>query len=283
MKTVFILLAFVTLAFSFSPPLKSLKIFDVHLHGQKDILAQLKILEAAGVAYAALSTSWNLQNDYRGKTSIKLLYGLMVPCPNGKVPYSLQPCFDNGNEWPDPHWVEQQIVEKKIDFIGEVLSQYQGISSGDSMLFPYYALAEKYNLPVGIHTGSAGPDHGSPAFREDMGNPVLIKPVLAKFPKLRVWLMHAGGPYLKETIGIMKQYPGVYTDISAINNPAIMPAPAFKAIIKTLMDAGLEDRLLFGSDNAPIQTVLVAVEDLNLTSVQREKILYRNAKNFFLQ
>jgi hypothetical protein len=281
-KAAFILAILVTLAFSFSPPGRSVKIFDVHLHGQKDIPGQLETLEAAGVEYAALSTSWDLQNSYRDKTNIKLLYGLMVPCPNGKVPYSLQPCFSNGNEWPDPAWVEQQVLEKKIDFIGEVLSQYHGISSSDSLLFPYYALAEKYNLPVGIHTGSAGPDHGSPAFREDMGNPVLVKKALARFPKLRVWLMHAGGPFLKETIEIMKQYPGVYTDISAINNPAIIPAPAFKAIIKTLIDAGLEDRLLFGSDNAPIQTVLQAVEDLELTFGQQEKLLYGNAKKFFL-
>ncbi|MCR6718733.1 MAG: hypothetical protein NVV59_00215 [Chitinophagaceae bacterium] len=75
----------------------------------------------------------------------------MFPCPEGKVPYSLQPCYESGQEWPPINWVEEQIKSKSIDFLGEILNQYYGISSSDSLLFPYYALAEKYQIPVGIH------------------------------------------------------------------------------------------------------------------------------------
>lgn len=76
------------------------------------------------------------------------LRGLFAPCPNGKVPSSMQRCFEDGKEWPDVNWVEQQIKENKIDFIGDVLAKYHGISSSDSLIYPYYALAEKYDLPV---------------------------------------------------------------------------------------------------------------------------------------
>jgi len=41
----------------------------------------------------------------------------MFPCPEGKVPYSLQPCYENGQEWPSTIWVEQQIKEGRIDFL----------------------------------------------------------------------------------------------------------------------------------------------------------------------
>jgi hypothetical protein len=257
-------------------------IFDVHLHGQKDPESQLKELEEAGVEYAAISTSWNLQNNYRGKTKMKLLFGLMVPCPGGKVPYSQQVCFDDGEEWPGAEWVRQQILDKKIDFIGEVLAQYHGISVSDTSMYPYYALAEKYDLPVGIHTGSAGPDHGSPNFKEEMGNPLLLKEALLKFPKMRVWLMHAGGPFLKEAIALMKEFPSVYADISAMNNPDILPAGQFQAFLKELIDAGLTERVMFGSDNAAIKAVISSVEKAGvLDEEQQRSIFFLNAKTFF--
>ncbi|TWI79499.1 amidohydrolase family protein [Lacibacter cauensis] len=257
-------------------------VFDVHLHGDAAPEKQLSNLAANGVSTIAVSTSWAQQQTYQSNKDLTVLQGLFVPCPNGKVPYSLQQCFEDGREWPDVNWVEQQIKEKKIDFIGEVLSQYHGISSSDSLMYPYYALAEKYNLPVGLHTGSAGPDHGCPNFKEEMGNPLLLKEVLTKFPKLRVWFMHGGGPFVKECIEMMKTYPGLYADISVLNNPNIIPAKDFATVVKEFVDAGLEDRLMFGSDNADIKKCIVAVEQLDfLSAKQKEKIFNQNAMKFF--
>ena len=101
-------LMFVGLSFLFPHDLFSQKIFDVHIHGEKDILNQIRLLDSAGVYKAAISTSWDLQNSYVGKSKIKLLNGLMLPCPNGKVPYSQQPCFANGKDFPEISWVEQK-------------------------------------------------------------------------------------------------------------------------------------------------------------------------------
>jgi hypothetical protein len=260
------------------------RIFDVHLHGNKAPAKQINDLESNGVKWIAVSTSWNNQQLYVAEKRVTVLRGLMLPCPNGKVPYSLQQCFGDGKEWPDLLWVEEQIRLKKIDFIGEVLTQYYGISSSDSLMYPYYALAEKHGLPVGIHTGSAGPNHGCPNFKEELGDPMLLKKTLVKFPKLRVWLMHGGGPFVKECIGMMKAFPGLYADISVLNNPAIIPAKDFAAIIKAYIAAGLEDRLMFGSDNADIKACIKSVKELNfLNAAQKEKIFYKNAGKFFRQ
>jgi predicted TIM-barrel fold metal-dependent hydrolase len=206
----------------------------------------------------------------------------MMPCPNGKVPYSQQKCFENGNSFPDVAWVEQMIQQKEIDYLGEILSQYYGISSSDTILVPYYKLAIKYNIPVGIHTGSAGPNHGSPNFSEEMGNPELLRATLTRFPTLRVWIMHAGAPYVKETLSIMKDFPQVYTDLSAINFPPIMPTQQFQNVLKQLMDAGLEDRVMFGSDNNDIAMVISSIESAPfLTGTQKDKIFFANAEKFF--
>lgn len=258
------------------------KIFDVHLHGAAVPEKQLDNLEANGVCAVAVSTSWALQQRYPNTGQLKLLHGLFLPCPGGKVPYSGQYCFEDGREWPDTNWVAQQIRLGKIDFIGEVLTQYQGVSMSDARMYPYYALAVQYDLPVGVHTGSAGPDHGCPNFKEEMGNPALLRETLQQFPKLKVWLMHGGGPYVKECIEIMKAHPGVYTDISVLNNPEIVPEKDFERIMRSFIGAGLEDRLLFGSDNADIKTSVAAVERLAfLSQKQKEKIFYLNAASFF--
>ena len=281
MKILFFLFAF----FYFSISQKSndaRRVFDVHIHRRGDLKDQLLKLEQAGVYKAAISTSWNLQNNYRGKSKINLLYGLMFPCPNGKVPYSLQPCYEDGQEWPSVQWVEQQIKEGKIDFLGEVLNEYYGISSSDSLLFQYYAVAERYSLPVGVHTGGAGPDHGSPNFKIEMGNPLLLERALARFPQLKVWIMHSGDQYYKETVALMNRHPQVYADISVISNPDIVPSAKFKIIMKTFMEAGLEDRIMFGSDNGDIEKAIASVEALDfLSREQKDKIFFQNAERFF--
>lgn len=261
---------------------KQKKVFDVHLHGDPAPEKQLGNLVASGVYAIAVSTSWPQQSAYKSRKELEVLRGLFVPCPNGLVPYSKQKCFEDGKEWPDISWVEQQIKEKNIDFIGEVLTQYYGISSSDTLMYPYYALAEKYDLPVGIHTGSAGPDHGCPNFREEMGNPTLIQNTLTRFPKLRIWLMHGGAPFVNEFIQLMKTTPGLYADISVLNNPQIVSSTQFDSIMKVFILEGFEDRLMFGSDDADIKTTTKAIEQVDfLTDLQKEKILYKNAETFF--
>jgi hypothetical protein len=282
MKTLFLFLIIYSGFSASHRPKVSQKIFDVHLHGSRDPSAQILALQKAGVYKAAISTSWSLQDSYRKIPNIHFLYGLMFPCPNGKVPYSLQPCYTKGEDWPSINWVEEQIKEGKVDYLGEILSQYYGISSSDSLMFPYYSLAQKYNLPVGIHTGGAGPNHGSQNFKMEMGSPLLLKATLSSFPKLKVWIMHSGDQYYKETISVMQENAMVYADISVISNPDIVPSAKFTIIMKAFIDAGLEDRLMFGTDNGNIEKVIDAIERLDFISkTQKSKLYYQNAEKFF--
>jgi uncharacterized protein len=58
--------------------------------------------------------------------------------------------------------------------------------------------------------------------------------------------MHAGWPYLDDTIALMIVYPQVYADLGAIN--WIFPGPAFHGYLEALTRVGLGSRLMFGSD-----------------------------------
>ena len=94
--------------------------------------------------------------------------------------------------------------------------------------------------------------------------------------------MHSGYPFIEETVGIMSVYWNVYTDISVIANPDNIPYKDFHTTMKRLIDAGLENRVMFGSDNGNIKQVIESVNKLDfLSSEQKEKIFHKNAEQFF--
>lgn len=257
-------------------------VIDTHLHGAPNPVAQLDALHTSGIAMVAVSTSWESQQRYVNGKPLHVLQGLMFPCPLGKVPYSLQNCHPDGREWPGVEWTEEQLKSGRIDFFGEILTQYYGIAPSDPRMEPYYSLAIHYDLPIGIHTGSAGQNHGSPNFSEDLGNPALLREVLVRHPKLRLWIMHAGGPFFNETVALMREYPSIYVDISVINNPNIVAPQAFTGMMRALLDAGLGERIMFGSDNADIKVTLASLDALPfLDAAKKRAILRGNAERFF--
>lgn len=254
------------------------EIFDTHLHHYDSInFKQFKI------THGAISGPWDSTDVYRRAADKGILFGLLFPCPNGLMPNGGPRCFSDGKEFPDVRWVEDQIKSGKINFLGELCNQYYGISPFDSLLFPYYELAQKYDLPIGVHLALAPPMtpyNCCPNFKASLGNPLLLEDVLLRYPKLRVWVMHAGHPYQQEMIALMMVYPQIYVDISAIASFAV-PSKNYEQYLKTFIDVGLEDRIMFGSDS-DISNSIKNTNDLkSLTLSQKKKIFYSNAMTFF--
>ena len=95
--------------------------------------------------------------------------------------------------------------------------------------------------------------------------------------------MHAGYPYIEETIGIMAVYPQVYVDVGAID--WIIPRAAFHEYLRLFVQAGFGDRIMFGSDQVVwpdvIATAIEAIETADfLTSQQKRNIFFNNAARF---
>jgi predicted TIM-barrel fold metal-dependent hydrolase len=137
-----------------------------------------------------------------------------------------------------------------------------------------------------VHTeiGDPGAPFGCcPRFRASLGNPLLLEEVPNRHPKLRLSLMHAGYPYLDDTIALMAVCPGVYADISVIN--WIIPREEFHRYLQALIRAGFGKRLMFGSDQMiwP-EAIARAVEGVQsaafLTSGQKRDIFCNNAATF---
>jgi predicted TIM-barrel fold metal-dependent hydrolase len=92
--------------------------------------------------------------------------------------------------------------------------------------------------------------------------------------------MHFGGSYSDEAIVLMKAYPQVYCDISAVS--VFMPKTVWEPNLKKLYEAGLGDRIMFGSDYfGMVEEHLKAILAIDwLSESQKADILYNNAARF---
>lgn len=194
---------------------------------------------------------------------------------------------DEANPLPDLTKLRAEIQAGRVQVLGELALQYIGMAPNDPRLEPYFALAEELDIPVGIHTGIGPPgtpyDPCCPLFRVALGNPILVEEVLIRHPRLRIYLMHGGAPYLQETKAILSVYPQVYVDLATIN--WILPREEFHGYLRELMRAGFGKRLLFGSDQMVWpEAIGMAMEGIEsatfLTEEEKRDIFYNNAVRF---
>ncbi|MBD0286190.1 MAG: amidohydrolase family protein [Bacteroidota bacterium] len=171
--------------------------------------------------------------------------------------------------------------------MGEVAPQYQGLSPSDTSLDKYFAIAEQLNIPVGIHMGTGGNGMAnitSPKYRASMGNPFLLEDVLARHPKLKIWVMHAGYPMIDEMIALMGANAYVYVDLAGFIWS--YPLEEIHAYIKRLVQAGFGKRIMYGTDLLVwpklLETSIGVIENANYLSFEQKRdILFNNAVRFF--
>jgi uncharacterized protein len=194
--------------------------------------------------------------------------------------------FDPKSGKPTVEELRQLVKSKRVMAFAEVCSQYEGIAVTDPRMEPYFALAEELDVPVGIHMGPGPPGAPyvmAPNYRMRLSSLLYLEDVLVRHPKLRLWAMHAGWPLADDTIGALYTHPQLYVDIGIID--FAFPRKQFYDFLHRLIDAGFEDRIMFGSDemvwpdavSAAIDTIQ---NDPALSSRQKRDILYDNGARF---
>jgi uncharacterized protein len=170
--------------------------------------------------------------------------------------------------------------------LGEVGLQYQGISPSDLSVDAYFALAEELDIPVGIHMGTGGGGRANialPKFRGAMGDPLLLEDILARHPRLRIWIMHAGYPMIDNLLTILQADSHIYVDVAGLIWS--YPIKEVNMYIQRIVDAGFEDRVMFGTDQMYwpklMATSISVIQNADyLTPQQKRDILYNNAARF---
>jgi predicted TIM-barrel fold metal-dependent hydrolase len=129
-------------------------------------------------------------------------------------------------------------------------------------------LCGELGMPCLFHSGASDV---APAFQKDLPRIAYFWEPVAEMPEVTFILGHAGIHMYQEAIKLAQRHSNVYLELSG------QPP----ARIREMLEAGLEDRLLFGSDwpfypiAFPLAKVLLATED---APAARQKILYDNAR-----
>lgn len=174
----------------------------------------------------------------------------------------------------------------RLDVLGEVINQYAGIAPNDKRMEPYWALAEELDIPVAIHVGTGPPGAiylGATGYRARLHSPLTMEEVLVSHPRLRVYLSHAGYPMLDDLLAVFYAHPQVHVDVGIIVFQ--QPRAEFYRYLRTIVEAGYGDRVMFGSDQIiwpeAIERAVAVIEDAPfLNEEQKRDILYNNAARF---
>jgi len=272
-------------------------IIDMHLHAfPADFLGPPgKLNPITGKPSAAISTEaimdatvanlkcFNIVKAILGGPDRELLDKWKAAAPDRII---ASPMIDGKSSPQDPHYniisLRADYLAGKLRAMGEVTAQFQGLSPNDPALEPYFALAEELDLPVGVHMGP-GTQRGASPLRMSLGNPLELEEVLVRHPKLRLYVMHAGWPYLQEIKALLHNYPQVYVDLATL--PWMWPREEFHYYLKGLLRAGYGKRLMFGSDQLfwpeAIEMAIEGIESADfLTEEQKRDIFYNNAARF---
>jgi uncharacterized protein len=182
--------------------------------------------------------------------------------------------------------LRKDFTQDGFKVMGEIGLQYEGISPSDPSVDSYFALAEELDIPVAIHMGTGGSGRANitvPKFRGSMGDPLLLEGLLARHAKLRVQVMHAGYPMIDNMLTLLQANSHVYVDVAGLIWS--YPIKEVNRYIQRLVDAGFEDRVMFGTDQM-IWPKLMAysisiIQNADyLTPQQKRDILYNNAVRF---
>jgi predicted TIM-barrel fold metal-dependent hydrolase len=251
----------------------------------------LKVLDSLNIRYLFLAGLAPDLESWRAAAPTRHLPALVFPCDSGRAPVSGQPCGDASNDLPDLTWLRGELEAGRIRGFGELLPQFVGMSPADPRLDPYWALAEEFDIPVGIHMGfgprgaayetSAAPLK-APLFRMAASDPMLLEDVLLRHKRLRLFVMHAGWPRLESMMALLYAHPGVYVDIAGLQLERAIPRAEYDRYLRGLVQAGFGKRIMFGSDfadqfHAGIEAVMRADY---LTAEQKSDILCGNAARF---
>jgi hypothetical protein len=183
--------------------------------------------------------------------------------------------------------INAQWARGEFAVLGEAVTSHEGFSPSDPDWDRYLAMAEELEIPLGIQIGTEAPRaatfFATAKYADQYGDPLVLADALARHPRLRVYVLHAGWPHVAGMIALMAAHPQLYADISMID--WYLPRDEFHEYLRRLVEAGFAKRIMFGSDEmiwpGAITLGIDAVTSADfLSPKQKRDILYNNAAKF---
>ena len=206
--------------------------------------------------------------------------------PGRFIPALQVPSANHDQDYLDA--IRELITDGDIAVLGEIALQYEGIGASHAAYEAFFSIAEDLDVPVAVHLGPGPHDvfDVRPDYRAADGDPLELEVVLHRHPGLRIYVMHAGWPFIENMIAIMHTYKNVYVDTAFINTA--LPEQELYYVLRRFVGAGLGARIMFGSDPHPgaialsIRTAYERIDAAEfLSDEQKEDIFFENASRFF--
>lgn len=128
---------------------------------------------------------------------------------------------------------------------------YQHVYVYDSVHYPLYELARKYDLPVVIHTG----DTSKATAILKYAHPLTVDEIAVRYPDIRFVIAHCGNPWLVDAVEVAAKNDNVFLELSGLA-AGFFDAKTFYLKHKTYYDYvrmwldyfDRYDKVLYGSD-----------------------------------
>lgn len=176
------------------------------------------------------------------------------------------------NEYPDKLYalcaVDPQRGERAINLVEKAVVEWgmkgvkfhptSGFYPDDPAFFPFYEKCVELNVPVFSHTSI----FSVPMMEGKYANPIHLDSVAAKFPDLKIVMLHFGGlPWILKCVEIMNARQNIYAEISGWQTRALFEVESFLKLLNSVFQsksllAPLKDRIMFGSDWPLINTAM---------------------------
>jgi len=237
-----------------------------------DLKAEMERLNVTGVVFGDPATVKKMMDFIPGRIIPGTSFGGGMAGASSRVPIEE---------------LRDDFTNKGFKVMGEIGLQYEGLSPSDPSVDKYFALAEELDIPVAIHMGTGGSGRANitmPHFRGSAGDPLLLEELLARHPKLRVTVMHAGYPMIDNMLTLLQANSHVYVDVAGLIWS--YPLSEVNGYIERLVKGGFEDRVMFGTDQGGRVSLMTYSISLiqnaqYLTPEQKRDILFNNAVRFY--
>jgi predicted TIM-barrel fold metal-dependent hydrolase len=175
----------------------------------------------------------------------------------------------------------ESLFEAKRIVAIKIFPGHDPIYPTDKRLVPVYALCERCDSPIVIHTGwnSNNPEVAK------YNDPKHIVKVASKFPRLKIVISHYFWPEVEYCHTVTKPFENIYFDTSGLADDEVTRETGLEKIREVLALTTNErpNGVLFGTDYAmcSIKKHINLVNSLNLSREQKERIFSKNAIKLF--
>lgn len=266
-----------------------MKIIDAHLH-----FCAEPYFDAIAVAAGHENSAEHLLAEYK---RLGIAGGVVMgnrslePADHAAYPAGLSYCIGVDTSLTGIP-IDQQVekIEENLKLASCVgVKLYPGYNHFyvfDEKLDPVYALAEKYDKPVAIHTGLTATDYAVLKY----AHPLTLDEAAVRHPRVQLVMCHFGNPFLENAVAVVEKNPNVAVDLSGLIEGKIPDMDRFvkrkKGYLRMLNDwleyMDLYDRFMYGTD-WPLANLEDYIGFLKrfVPEEEWEKVFFHNANRIY--